>query len=293
MAKVAWIGLGVMGFHMAGHLASKSDHELTVYNRTAQKSLDWVAKFGGSHSPAPLQAAEEADFVFCCVGNDHDLREVTLGPNGAFSSLKPGAIFIDHTSSSATIARELEAQAQDKGAHFLDAPVSGGEKGAQDGILTVMTGGQEDSFVQAKPLIDYFAANCKLMGPAGAGQLTKMVNQIAIAGLVQALAEAVHFAENAGLDVAEVMSVITKGAAQSWQMENRWETMKDRKFDYGFAVDWMRKDLANCLDEARRNGAQLPVAALVDQFYGEIQQMGGNRLDTSSLLTLLIPNQKT
>ena len=292
MAKIAWIGLGVMGFHMAGHLASKSDHQITVYNRTAQKSLDWVTKFGGSHAPTPLQAAEDKDFIFCCVGNDRDLREVTLGPNGAFSSLKPGAIFIDHTSSSATIARELDAQAQDKGAYFLDAPVSGGEKGAQDGILTVMTGGQENSFAQAKPLIDCFAANCKLMGPAGAGQLTKMVNQIAIAGLVQALAEAVHFAENAELDVAEVMSVITKGAAQSWQMENRWETMKDRKFDYGFAVDWMRKDLANCLDEARRNGAQLPVAALVDQFYGEIQQKGGNRLDTSSLLTRLVPNKK-
>ncbi len=293
MAKIAWIGLGVMGTHMAGHLASKSDHEITVYNRTAQKSLDWVSTFGGDHAPTPLLAAEGADFVFCCVGNDRDLREVTLGPNGAFSSLKPGAIFIDHTSSSATIARELDAQAQDKGAHFLDAPVSGGEKGAQDGILTVMTGGHESSFAQAKPLIDCFAANCKLMGSAGAGQLTKMVNQIAIAGLVQALAEAVHFAENAELDVAQVMSVITKGAAQSWQMENRWETMKDRKFDYGFAVDWMRKDLANCLDEARRNGAQLPVAALVDQFYGEIQQKGGNRLDTSSLLTRLVPNKKT
>ena len=292
MAKIAWIGLGVMGAHMAGHLASKSDHQITVYNRTAQKSLDWVDKFGGDHAPTPLQAAEDKDFVFCCVGNDRDLREVTLGPIGAFSSLKPGAIFIDHTSSSATIARELDAQAQDKGAHFLDAPVSGGEKGAQDGILTVMAGGQESSYAQAKPLIDCFAANCKLMGSAGAGQLTKMVNQIAIAGLVQALAEAVHFAENAELDVAQVMSVITKGAAQSWQMENRWETMKDRKFDYGFAVDWMRKDLANCLDEARRNGAQLPVAALVDQFYGEIQQKGGNRLDTSSLLTRLVPKKK-
>ncbi len=293
MAKIAWIGLGVMGTHMAGHLASKSDHEITVYNRTTQKSLDWVAKFGGSHALTPLQASEGADFVFCCVGNDQDLRDVTLGPNGAFSTLQPGAVFVDHTSSSATIARELDIEAQDKGAQFLDAPVSGGEKGAQDGTLTVMVGGQESSFAQAEPLIDCFAANCRLMGPAGAGQLTKMVNQIAIAGLVQALAEAIHFAENAELDVAQVMSVITKGAAQSWQMENRWETMKDRKFDYGFAVDWMRKDLANCLDEARRNGAQLPVAALVDQFYCEIQQRGGNRLDTSSLLTRLVPNKKS
>jgi len=292
MAKIAWIGLGVMGYHMAGHLATKSDHDLTVYNRTAQKSADWVARFGGSSATTPLQVAEEADFVFCCVGNDTDLREVTLGPNGAFSSLKPGAIFIDHTSSSATIARELDIEAQDKGAFFLDAPVSGGEKGAIDGALTVMTGGQEASFANAAPLIDCFAGNCRLMGPAGSGQLTKMVNQIAIAGLVQALAEAIHFAESAELDVAEVMSVITKGAAQSWQMENRWETMKDRQFDFGFAVDWMRKDLANCLDEARRNGAQLPVAALVDQFYGEVQQKGGNRLDTSSLLTRLVTSKK-
>ncbi len=292
MSKIAWIGLGVMGYPMAGHIATKTDHELCVYNRTSQKATDWVNAHGGSFAATPLQVAEEADYVFCCVGNDTDLREVTLGPNGAFQALKPGAVFIDHTTSSATIARELGLAAQDRGALFFDAPVSGGQKGAEDGILTVMVGGPESHFSQIKDIIDSFSRSCRLMGPTGSGQLTKMVNQIAIAGLVQSLSEAIHFAENAGLDVAEVMSVITKGAAQSWQMENRWKTMKNREFDFGFAVDWMRKDLGICLDEARSNGAQLPVAALVDQFYAEIQQKGGNRLDTSSLLTRLVPRNK-
>lgn len=292
MAKIAWIGLGVMGFPMAGHMATKSSHQLTVYNRTPQKSQDWVGKYDGSSATSPLQVAEDADFIFCCVGNDADLREVTLGPNGAFQALKPGAVFIDHTTSSATIARELGREAQDRGAHFFDAPVSGGEKGAQDGTLTVMVGGPEQHFTQVNELINHFAGTCRLMGPIGAGQLTKMVNQIAIAGLVQSLSEAVHFAENADLEVADVMAVITKGAAQSWQMENRWQTMSNREFDFGFAVDWMRKDLAICLDEARRNGAQLPVAALVDQFYAEVQQNGGHRMDTSSLITRLASKKK-
>ncbi len=293
MTKIAWIGLGVMGFPMAGHIASKSDHHLTVYNRTPQKATDWVAEYGGSSATTPLQVAEDADYIFCCVGNDHDLREVTLGPNGAFQTLKPGAVFVDHTTSSATIARELSVEAMDRGAVFFDAPVSGGQKGAQDGALTVMVGGPEQHYTKTREIIDYYAASCRLMGAVGSGQLTKMVNQIAIAGLVQSLSEAVHFAENAGLDVAEVMAVITKGAAQSWQMENRWQTMANREFDFGFAVDWMRKDLGICLDEARSNGAQLPVAALVDQFYAEIQQKGGSRLDTSSLLTRLVSRNKT
>ncbi len=289
MAKIAWIGLGVMGYPMAGHIARKSDHDVIVYNRTAEKAAQWVDEYGGSSLASPLQVAEDADFVLCCVGNDNDLREVTLGPNGAFLNLKPGAVFIDHTTSSASIARELHKEALDRGAHFIDAPVSGGQKGAEDGTLAIMAGGAEQPYELAGPLMDHYSASRRLMGPVGSGQLTKMVNQIAIAGLVQALAEAVHFAENAGLDVAEVMGVISKGAARSWQMENRWQTMASREFDFGFAVDWMRKDLAICLEEARRNGAQLPVTALVDQFYAELQQKGGNRLDTSSLLNRLVP----
>jgi len=287
MVKIAWIGLGVMGFPMAGHLATKSSHQITVYNRTAQKAKDWVAKYGGRPAPTPLQAAQEADFIFCCVGNDDDLRGVTLGPDGAFAALKKGATFIDHTTSSATLARELDEQAKKLGVHFFDAPVSGGEKGAQDGTLTVMCGGPETHFEPAKKIIENFAASCRLMGLSGAGQLTKMVNQITIAGLIQSLSEAIHFAESAGLDVAQVMDVISKGAAQSWQMENRWQTMSNREFDFGFAVDWMRKDLKICLDEARRNGAQLPVAELVDSYYAQVQKEGGNRLDTSSLITRL------
>ena len=292
MAKIAWIGLGVMGFPMAGHLAAKTSHSLQVYNRTEQKAQDFVAKHGGSHAPTPFLAAKDADYIFCCVGNDDDLREVTLGPDGAFGALKPEALFIDHTTSSATIARELFEQASKRDAHFLDAPVSGGEKGALDGTLTVMCGGAEAQFVKARDIIANFSAACRLMGPSGAGQLTKMVNQISIAGLIQSLSEAVHFAEQADLDVAQVMEVISKGAAQSWQMENRWQSMTNRQFDFGFAVDWMRKDLAICLSEAKRNGAQLPVAGLVDQFYAELQQTGGNRLDTSSLINRLVPIEK-
>ena len=287
MVKIAWIGLGVMGFPMAGHLAEKSSHQLCVYNRTTQKATSWVEQYRGNHAPTPLQAAKDADFVFCCVGDDEDLRQVTLGPAGAFASLKPGAIFIDHTTSSAILARELAKEAERRDACFFDAPVSGGEAGAQNGQLTVMVGGPEEQFTRIRPLIDHYAKSCRLMGVAGSGQLTKMVNQITIAGLLQSLAEAIHFAEKADLDVAAVMDVISKGAAQSWQMDNRWQSMSNRAFDFGFAVDWMRKDLAICLDEARRNGARLPVAALVDQFYADIQQKGGNRLDTSSLINRL------
>ena len=285
MKNIAWIGLGVMGFPMAGHIATKTSCSIRVYNRTRARAEKWVGVHGGSLAVTPLQVAEDADIILCCVGNDEDLHEVTLGPNGAFASLKPGALFIDHTTSSATIARQLDMEARDRGAVFFDAPVSGGEKGAQDGTLSVMAGGPEEQFAMARKIIDNYAVSCRLMGAAGTGQLTKMVNQIAIAGLVQSLSEAIHFAENAGLDISSVMAVITRGAAQSWQMENRWQTMVKREFDFGFAVDWMRKDLAICLEEARRNGSQLPVTALVDQFYGDIQRSGGNRLDTSSLIT--------
>jgi 3-hydroxyisobutyrate dehydrogenase len=277
---------------MAGSIATKSDHDLRVYNRTAAKAQDWVAQYGHQSVSSPIEAADGADFIFSCVGNDNDLREVTLGPNGAFQTLKPGALVVDHTTSSAEIARELETEARERGASFMDAPVSGGQKGAEDGVLTVMAGGNQEDFEAAKPIIDHYSRALRLMGPVGSGQLTKMVNQIAIGGLVQALSESIHFAECAGLDVAEVMQVITKGAAQSWQMENRWETMSKREFKHGFAVDWMRKDLNICLSEARRNGAQLPVTALVDQFYADIQQAGGNRYDTSSLITRLHGDKK-
>jgi 3-hydroxyisobutyrate dehydrogenase len=287
MSKVAWIGLGVMGFPMAGHIRTKGGHELTVYNRTAAKAEEWAAKFGGKTAATPAEAAKDADFVFCCVGNDDDLRSVTTGPQGAFQTLKPGAIFIDNTTASADVARELYAAAKAKDAAFLDAPVSGGQAGAENGALTVMVGGDADVFAKAQPVIAHFARAVTLLGPAGAGQITKMVNQICIAGLVQGLSEGIHFAQKAGLDVAAVIETISKGAAQSWQMENRWKTMNDGKFDYGFAVDWMRKDLSICLDEARRNGAKLPVAALVDQFYAEVQAMGGKRWDTSSLIARL------
>lgn len=287
MSKVAWIGLGVMGYPMAGHIRTKGGHELTVYNRTKTKADDWVAKFGGKAAATPAEAAQDADFVFACVGNDDDLRAVTTGPDGAFSTLKSGAVFIDNTTASADIARELYKAAKAKGAGFLDAPVSGGQAGAENGVLTVMVGGDEPDFAKAEPVITHYARSVKLLGPAGAGQLTKMVNQICIAGLVQGLAEGIHFAQKAGLDVAAVIDTISKGAAQSWQMENRWETMNAGKFDYGFAVDWMRKDLSMCLEEARRNGAHLPVSAIVDQFYSEVQSMGGNRWDTSSLIARL------
>lgn len=288
MARVAWIGLGVMGYPMAGHILKKGGHDLVVYNRNAAKAAAWVKEYGsGATAPTPVEAAKDADFVFSCVGNDDDLRSVTLGPDGAFHAVRPGAIFIDNTTASADVARELYAAAKEKGFGFLDAPVSGGQAGAQNGMLTVMVGGEADVFERAKPVITHYARMVNLIGPAGAGQLTKMVNQIAIAGLVEGLAEAIHFAQAAGLDLTAVMDTISKGAAQSWQMENRWQTMAEGKFDFGFAVDWMRKDLAICLGESRRNGASLPITALVDQFYAEVQKMGGKRWDTSSLIARL------
>jgi 3-hydroxyisobutyrate dehydrogenase len=287
MAKVAWIGLGVMGYPMAGHIRTKGRHDLTVYNRNGAKAEAWVKEYGGSTARTPADAAKDAEFVFCCVGNDKDLREVTLGANGAFASLKKGAIFIDNTTASAGIARELYAAAKAKGAGFLDAPVSGGQAGAQNGVLTVMIGGDQATFDAAQPIIATYARMTTLIGPAGSGQLTKMVNQICIAGLVQALSEGIHFAQRAGLDIAKVMETISKGAAQSWRLEIRWKTMADGKFDFGFAVDWMRKDLGICLEEAKHNGAQLEVAALVDGFYADVQKMGGARWDTSSLIARL------
>jgi 3-hydroxyisobutyrate dehydrogenase len=287
MAKVAFLGLGVMGFPMAGHLVKKGGHELTVYNRTAARAEDWVKKFGGRTAPTPKQAAEGQDFVMCCVGNDHDLRAVTIGSDGAFAGMAKGATFVDHTTASAEVARELDAAAAKGGFRFVDAPVSGGQAGAENGVLTVMCGGAEDAYAGAEPVISAYARMCKRLGPAGSGQLTKMVNQICIAGLVQGLSEGIHFAKKSGLDVAAVIETISKGAAQSWQMENRYKTMNEGKYDFGFAVEWMRKDLSICLSEARRNGAHLPVAALVDQFYSEVEKMGGKRWDTSSLLARL------
>jgi 3-hydroxyisobutyrate dehydrogenase len=287
MAKVAFLGLGVMGFPMAGHLRTKGGHEVTVYNRTAAKAESWAAKFGGRTAATPRLAAEGQDFVFACVGNDDDLRAVTTGPDGAFAGMRRGAIFVDHTTASAEVARELHAAAASMGLHFVDAPVSGGQAGAENGALTVMCGGEDAPYAAAEPVIAAFARACRRMGGPGAGQLTKMVNQICIAGLVQGLAEGLHFAGKAGLDQAAVIDVISKGAAQSWQMENRYKSMIDGKFDFGFAVDWMRKDLSICLDEARSNGAHLPVTALVDQFYSEVQKMGGGRWDTSSLIARL------
>jgi 3-hydroxyisobutyrate dehydrogenase len=287
MSKVAFIGLGVMGYPMAGHIRNKGGHDLTVYNRTQAKADAWVAQFGGHAAPTPKEAARDADFIFACVGNDEDLRSVTIGDEGAFHGLKPGAIFIDNTTASANVARELYSAAAAHGSHFLDAPVSGGQAGAENGMLTVMVGGDAGVFKKAEPVIAHYARAVKLLGPSGAGQLTKMVNQICIAGLVQGLSEGLHFAERSGLDVALVIDTISKGAAQSWQMDNRWKTMTEGSFDFGFAVDWMRKDLSICLDESRQNGAHLPVAALVDQFYSEVQAMGGKRWDTSSLIARL------
>jgi len=287
MANVAFIGLGVMGYPMAGHLAKRGNHSVTVFNRTASKAEKWVSEHGGKAAPTPRAAAEGADFVFTCVGNDDDLRSVTTGPGGAFEGMKKGAVYIDNTTASAMVARELDAAAKTRGFSSLDAPVSGGQAGAENGQLTVMVGGDPDTFERARPVINCYAKMVGLMGPAGSGQLTKMVNQLCIAGLVQGLAEGIHFAKKAGLDVENVISVISKGAAQSWQMENRYKTMSSGKFDFGFAVDWMRKDLAITLQEARKNGAKLPVAALVDQFYSEIQAMGGRRWDTSSLIARL------
>ena len=287
MASVAFIGLGVMGYPMAGHLRNKGGHDVTVYNRTRAKADAWVKQHGGTAAATPAEAAAGKDFVFSCVGNDDDLRQVTIGPDGAFSAMKQGAIFIDNTTASAEVARELAEAAETGGFGFLDAPVSGGQAGAENGVLTVMVGGRQDDFDRARPVIDAFARMVGLMGPVGAGQLTKMINQICIAGLVQGLAEGIYFGRRAGLDIEKVIDVISKGAAGSWQMENRHKTMNAGKYDFGFAVDWMRKDLGICLAEADRNGAKLPVTALVDQFYKDVQAMGGRRWDTSSLLARL------
>ncbi|MFY9694797.1 MAG: NAD(P)-dependent oxidoreductase [Xanthobacteraceae bacterium] len=287
MAKVAFVGLGVMGYPMAGHLKAKGGHEVTVYNRTAAKAEKWVGQYGGKSAPTPKQAAERQDFVMTCVGNDNDLREVMLGKDGVFSGVAKGAIVVDHTTASAEIARELHAEAKKRGFEFIDAPVSGGQAGAENGVLTVMCGGDAAPFGKAEKVIAAYARACNLLGPPGSGQLAKMVNQICIAGAVQGLAEGLHFAMKAGLDIEKLIATISKGAAQSWQMENRYKTMVAGKFDFGFAVDWMRKDLDICLSEARRNGAHLPAAALIDQFYSEIQKMGGKRWDTSSLIALL------
>lgn len=286
MARVAFIGLGVMGYPMAGHIA-KAGHEVCVYNRTAEKAEKWVKEFGGSHAPTPAEAAKDCEFVFACVGNDDDLRSVTLGEDGAFNTMNEGTIFIDNTTASAAIARELSEAAAARKFDFLDAPVSGGQAGAENGVLTVMIGGDQDVYDKALPVIESYARMVGRMGPAGSGQLTKCVNQICIAGLVQGLSEGIHFAQNAGLDVEAVIGVISKGAAQSWQMENRYKTMNDGEYEHGFATDWMRKDLSICLEEARRTGTNLPVTALVDQFYSEVQKMGGGRWDTSSLLARL------
>lgn len=284
--RVAFLGLGVMGFPMAGHLA-KAGHDVTVYNRTESKAQAWVAEFNGKSAPTPRAAVEGAQFVFCCVGNDDDLRSVVLGDDGAFAGMASGTIFIDHTTASAQVARELFAIAREKGIGFVDAPVSGGQAGAQNGKLTVMCGGTAEHFEAMQPLAMNFSQAVTLLGDSGAGQLAKMVNQICIAGLVQALSEGIAFGQAAGLDMVKVLNVIDKGAAQSWQMENRGGTMIEGKFDFGFAVDWMRKDLGLVLDEAKRNGARVPVTALVDQFYADVQQMGGNRWDTSSLIQRL------
>jgi 3-hydroxyisobutyrate dehydrogenase len=287
MSKVAWIGLGVMGYPMAGHIREKGGHDLVVYNRTATKADKWVKQYDGEAATTPAEAAKDADFVFICVGNDNDLRDVTLGPDGAFQALKDGAIVIDNTTASADIARELYEDAKSKSAGFLDAPVSGGQAGAENGALTVMVGGDESVFAKAEPVIGHYARAANLIGPAGSGQLTKMVNQICIAGVIQGLSEGLHFAKSAGLDIPKVIETISKGAAQSWQMDNRWETMINNEFDHGFAVDWMRKDLSICLGEARRNGASLPGTATIEQYYSQIQRAGGNRWECSSLITLL------
>ena len=287
MAKVAFIGMGVMGYPMAGHLKVKGGHDVTVYNRTAAKAEAWAKQFGGKSAATPAAAADSCDFVFTCVGNDDDLRSVTTGKDGVLSGMKSGAILIDNTTASAEVARELHAAAKEKGLGFIDAPVSGGQAGAENGVLTVMCGGEQETFDKAKPVIEAYARMVGLMGDVGAGQLTKMMNQICIAGIVQGLAEAIHFGKQAGLDIETVVDVISKGAAGSWQMENRHKTMDAGKYDFGFAVDWMRKDLDIVLTEARRNGAKLPLTALVDQFYGDVQAMGGNRWDTSSLLARL------
>jgi 3-hydroxyisobutyrate dehydrogenase len=291
MAKVAFLGLGVMGFPMAGWLARKG-HAVTVFNRSAAKAERWCKEYGGSAAASPAAAAKGAEIVFSCVGDDPDLRAIALGNDGVIAAMSSGAVFCDHTTASADVAREIAAAGKARGVHCLDAPVSGGQAGAENGKLTVMVGGDAAPFATAEPVIRSYSHNVRLLGPAGSGQLTKMVNQIAIAGVVQGLAEALNFARKAGLDVAGVIDTISKGAAQSWQMENRWKTMSEGKFDFGFAVEWMRKDLRICLQEARNNGAELPVAALVDQFYADVVGMGGKRWDTSSLIARLNRNDK-
>ncbi|HET8728871.1 MAG TPA: NAD(P)-dependent oxidoreductase [Alphaproteobacteria bacterium] len=285
--KLAFLGMGVMGAPMAGHLVTKGGHDVTVYNRTFAKAEAWAKQHGGKAARTPAEAARGAKIVFLCVGNDDDVRSVVYGEDGALAGMDRGAVLVDHTTASAHLARELEAAAAEKGVGFLDAPVSGGQAGAENGVLTVMCGGDRATFDEAKPVIDAFARACMLMGPAGAGQLTKMVNQICIAGLVQGLSEALNFAQKAGLDGEKVLEVISKGAAQSWQMDNRGKTMLAGEFDFGFAIDWMRKDLSIVLDEARSNGARLPVTALVDQFYAAVQAKAGGRVDTSSLILAL------
>ncbi len=285
-AKVSFLGLGVMGFPMAGHLKAKG-YDVTVYNRTGAKAQAWAEKHGGKSAPTPTAAATDADFVMLMVGNDNDVLDVALGKDGALGAMKKGAILIDHTTASAGVARKVFAAAKEKGVDFIDAPVSGGQAGAENGKLTVMCGGDPAPFERAKPVMDSYARAVTLLGPAGAGQLTKMVNQICIAGLVQGLSEGIAFAEMAGLDALLVLDVISKGAAQSWQMENRGKTMHERKFNFGFAVDWMRKDLGICLEEAKRNGAKLPVTQVIDGYYAEVQKAGGSRWDTSSLITRL------
>ena len=288
MAKLAFLGLGVMGYPMAGHLLNKGGHDVTVYNRTAAKSTQWVKEYGGSRAPTPREAAANCDIVLMCVGNDDDVRSVVFGADGALAGMKRGAILVDHTTASAIIARELETACKEKDVGFVDAPVSGGEAGAINGQLGIMCGGDEATFAKAKSVLDTYAKMCTLIGPAGSGQLTKMVNQIAIAGLMQGLSEAINFGKRAGLDIEKVISVLSKGAAQSWQMENRWKAMNEGTFDgFGFAVDWMRKDLGICLEEANKNGARLPATALIDQFYAQVQARGGRRWDTCSLMHLL------
>ncbi|MGI9483872.1 MAG: NAD(P)-dependent oxidoreductase [Hyphomicrobiales bacterium] len=289
--KIAWIGLGVMGYPMAGFL-QKAGHHVTVYNRTAAKAKKWVSEYGGSSAPTPAEAVKGAGFVFACVGNDDDLRSVVTGADGALGSMEAGAIFVDHTTASAEVARELYEACKKKGVGFVDAPVSGGQAGAENGILTVMCGGDEADYAKVVPLIECFSKMRNLLGPSGSGQIAKMMNQICIAGLVQGLAEAIHFGKAAGADVAGVIEVISGGAAQSWQMENRYETMIKGEYEFGFAVDWMRKDLDICINHSKKIGAHLPVTALVDQFYSQVQAMGGNRWDTSSLLAVLERDKK-
>jgi 3-hydroxyisobutyrate dehydrogenase len=289
MAKLAFLGLGVMGYPMAGHLKKKGGHDVTVFNRTPAKAEQWAKEYGGRHAPTPPEAAKDCDFVMMCVGNDDDVRSVVYGDSGALAGMKKGAILVDHTTASAVVAREVFEKSKEKGIGFIDAPVSGGQAGAVNGQLGIMCGGEQTTFDKVKPVIDVYAKLAALIGGPGAGQLTKMVNQICIAGLVQGLAEGLAFAKRSNLDVEKVIAVISKGAAQSWQMENRWKQMNEVQFDgFGFAVDWMRKDLGMCLEEAKKNGARLPVSTLVDQFYAHIQARGGKRWDTSSLMHLLM-----